>query len=243
MVKDNKHEFALFYSDLPLKKASDTFLVNDVSLVQRITSVLRLKAGDQLVLFNREAHVQVELKDCLKKNCLVLVKAWNKNKNLFPDITVFLPLLKRDAFESAIYASTALGATKIQLVQTEKTRKWQGQKELERLERIVIAAAEQSKNFDIPLILKPCSLQEALQIHNDVPQKLFADPTGKCFTEVMKNNNKEQNILLFVGPEGDLTTPEKQLLKNNFVFCRLTPTILKSEQALALLLGMVRSLT
>lgn len=243
MVKDNKHEFALFYSDLPVENSTHTVLIKDVSLVQRISSVLRLKAGDGLILFNQKIHAQVELKDCSKKACSVLVKTWHNNKKLLPVITVFLPLLKRDAFESALYASTALGATQIQLIQTEKTRKWQGQKELERLERIVIAAAEQSKNFNFPFILPPCPLQEALKMHHNVTQKLFADPTGKHFSEILKNHKKEQDMLLFVGPEGDLTTSEKQLLKDAFVFCKLTPTILKSEQALALLLGMVRSLT
>ena len=45
-----------------------------------------------------------------------------------------------------------------------------------------------------------------------------------------------------VGPEGDLTQEEKDYLKQQgFVFCRLTPTVLRARQAVALGLGILRS--
>jgi RsmE family RNA methyltransferase len=49
--------------------------------------------------------------------------------------------------------------------------------------------------------------------------------------------------VLFVGPEGDLTDQEKVLLKQNgFIFCALTPTILRACEAIALGAGVVRSI-
>ena len=45
-----------------------------------------------------------------------------------------------------------------------------------------------------------------------------------------------------VGPEGDLTLEEKAYLKQlGFVFCALTPTVLRAQQAVALGLGVLRS--
>ena len=242
-MKDNKHEFALFYPDLTLQNNVREFTVVDKTFIQRLLHVLRLKEGDQCIIFDHTMHAQVKLKDCSKKSCSFLVSSWHKNTVLKPQITALLPVLKRDAFESAIYSCAALGATTIQLIKTEKTRKWQGDKELDRLQRIVISASEQSKNFLFPVINAPVDLSKVLDLYKKVPNKLFADSKGLCFSDAFKKTNDKKKFLLFVGPEGDLTTQEKELLKQNFIFCKLTPTILKSEQALALMLGAIRMLT
>lgn len=243
MLKDNRHEFALFYSDLLLQKDSDVVSINDTALVSRITSVLRLKPQDALILFDQMLHAQVLLKDCSRKSCSFSVIAWHKNQDLEPEITVLLPVLKRDALESAIYSCVALGASVVQLVTTEKTRKWQGEKELHRLQRIIIAAAEQSKFFTFPDILAPLSLEDSLTEHSKCKNKLFADPEGDSYLIHLSELDKSKDFLLCVGPEGDLTISEKKLLQNQFIFCELTPTILKSEQALALMVGVVRIAT
>ncbi len=45
-----------------------------------------------------------------------------------------------------------------------------------------------------------------------------------------------------IGPEGDLTKEEKAYLKEQgFLFCALTPTVLRAQQAVALGLGILRS--
>ncbi len=243
MVKDNKHEFALFYSDLSSQKSGDTLLISNVSLVQRITSILRLKPNDRLVLFNQEMHVQVQLKNCSKKSCSFMVESGSKNKILKPEITVLLPVLKRDALESALYSCVALGASIVQLITTEKTRKWQGGKEFERLQRITISAAEQSKHFAFPTVKPPLSLANALEQYKATTHKFFADPQGVSCLEKMSTLDVKKDFLLMVGPEGDLATGEKELLKKDFIFVALVPTVLKSEQALGLLLGVTRMAT
>jgi 16S rRNA (uracil1498-N3)-methyltransferase len=242
-LKDNKHEFALFIFDLVRQNNTQEITLIDTGIIQRIISVLRLTQGDSLMLFDQQVRVQGKLGKCTKKSCTFLADTWTKNIQIKPDIIVLLPLLKRDAFESAIYSCTALGATTIQLVHTEKTRKWQGEKELDRLQRIVTAAAEQAKNFSFPIIKTPISIDSALERYKQVSNKLFAEPNGEMLLKALEQCNSKKEFLLLVGPEGDLTTAEKELITTKFVFCRLTQTILKSEQALALLLGTVRIAT
>lgn len=243
MLKDNKHEFALFYPDLSLQKHQHELAIVDKNFIQRVTSVLRLKEGDQVVLFDRQIHAQAVLGTCTRKKCLVVIKQWSVNTELKPNIVVLLPVLKRDALESAIYSSVALGASTIQLIATEKTRKWQGEKELERSNRIIVAAAEQSKHFIFPDIKEPIDLISALELYKDSSNKLFADPEGVPCLKALAEMDAKKEFLLFVGPEGDLTSAEKKILENQFVFCKLTPTILKSEHAIALLLGTIRIAT
>ncbi len=50
-------------------------------------------------------------------------------------------------------------------------------------------------------------------------------------------------LVICSGPEGDLTCEEKRMLADaNFLFCALTPTVLRAQQAVAVGLGSFRSL-
>ena len=230
------HEFALFFPQL--EKHAKTVFLQDSNLVKRITSVLRLKEKDFMVLFTREFYVRVQLTKLDKKRVEGVVLEEIENTHYAPSISVLLPLLKREALETALYACVELGVTSIKLVITQKSL--HASKDLERCNRIVIAAAEQSKNFAFPTVHAPCKLEDALS-HLDAQVRLFADPTGSSLMPVIKA--KGDSFALLVGPEGDLTQEEKEALKeHSFTFCHLTPTILRSPQAITVMVGAIRSL-
>ncbi len=150
-------------------------------------------------------------------------------------------MLKRDALEDALYACVELGANIVQLVFTEKVhRSWGGQKELERLQRIIIAAAEQSKNFAIPVLSEPVQL-DALSFNVSDTHILF-EPSGGSLPEILETVQKPKKLVLAIGPEADLSQREKNFLINNgFILCKLTSTILRARQAVVLGLGIFRS--
>ncbi len=65
-----------------------------------------------------------------------------------PEIRWCIPLIAKEAFEDIVYNFTAMGVASIQPLVTEKVkRSWGGDRERARLDRIMIAAAEQSKQF------------------------------------------------------------------------------------------------
>jgi len=248
-VHREKHEFALFVESLSLliqgKSSGNNIVVSDEKLLHRIITVLRLESGDQCIFFDRHVHVSAVIVAIGKKQVELTIQSIVKNAVLHPTITFLLPLLKRDDYESALYALTEVGVNTIQLVFTQKaTHQWAGSRENERAQRILIAAAEQSKHFAYPQVKEPISLEAALQKY-DAATKIFFDPQGKRFFEVMQtmHSNKSQEVLLLVGPEGDLNTEEKKLVQmNDFIFCALTPTVIRAVQAAALGAGFVRSL-
>ncbi len=236
----SKHEFALHYADLAPVKSGTLVTISDPTLVHRMVTVLRLQKEDELILFDREQHVAVQIVVVGKKQLQIKLGDLQKNKILTPTITVLLPLLKREAFADAIYSCVELGANNIQLVTTSKTHKnWTGNKELEHAHKVMIAAAEQSKNFAYPQLQSPMALQEL----GSSPHSYFFDPAGLPMQEILKNRfTQGDEITLMIGPEGDLTPQEKELLKSKgFIFCALTPTVLRAQQALALGLGAFRS--
>lgn len=239
------HQFALFYANLSesIKNLrSDSFLITQDELVTRITKVLRLQKGEVITLFDQHLHAQLEITDSTKKNIQTTLLEKKANPIFRPPVHFLLPLLKKDAFESALYAMTEMGVQEIQLVLTEKSRKDWYPKDEQRAQKIIIAAAEQSKNFTFPHIHPPVSLTTALQQISSTSHKLFFDPQGIKASEYLESLTKSKDFTLLIGPEGDLTMAEKELVKKaDFAFCALTPTILRACQAAALSAGIIRS--
>lgn len=253
LVKCNeeKHEFAFFFESLSVVVQSTVsvgteIVLLDESLFHRIKTVVRLVPGDGCVFFNRDISVLCTITEFIgKKQIRCVIDEKRLNSALVPEITFLLPLLKRDDYEQALYVLAELGVTTVQLVFTQKSRSsWDSKKDMERAHRIVISAAEQSKNFVYPFIKEPLLLSAALtMISRAAPIKLFFDPLGGPFLSVVDCKQLQNHYVLLVGPEGDLSSQEKeQIKKEKFIFCALTPTILRSVQAVSLGAGMVRSL-
>jgi 16S rRNA (uracil1498-N3)-methyltransferase len=246
-----KHEFALFVESLSLliqqKKLGDSLIFSDEKMAHRMVNVLRLNVQDQCILFDRSTKVIVIIMAFVgKKNISVEIQSIQKTVNLQPTITFLLPVLKRDDYETALYALTEVGVNNIQLVFTQKTaHQWAGKRDSERAERILVAAAEQSKNFAYPYIKEPILLTDALQKYNTAELKFFFDPAGKKLFDVVQKTRDARisDMVLLIGPEGDLSLEEKKLVEmNDFIFCALTPTIMRATQAAALSAGFIRSI-
>jgi len=246
-----KHEFAVYVPNLSsqLTLKSEHLVLNHPDTVHRIRSVLRLSQGETITIFDGTHQVTCTISDINKTTISVAIVLMERTVPLFPSITVLLPLLKREAFERMIYACVELGANTIQLMSTEKSqRPWRSDKELERVHAIMVAAAEQSKQFAIPEIHQPCTLQEAVQLHA-IDTRLVADPAGEPLYELLTRirqkmqSQKEKSLVITMGPEGDFSDTEKEVLRAaSYQPVKLTPTILRSQQAGALLLGIVRSI-
>ena len=73
--------------------------------------------------------------------------------------------------------------------------------------------------------------------------KLYADPEGFSWQQIIaKVPSDQQEFVICVGPEGDMSDREKALLhEHGFVFCQLGSTILRAQQAATLLIGIVRT--
>ena len=239
----DKHEFAMHVPNLKELIINNILVLKDKQLIQRIGQVLRLRPNETCVVFDADNYVRLVLKSLDKKQAEFAIMSTTLIEPLQPSITIILPLLKRDDLEASVYSCAELGANTIQLVATEKVhRSWGGQKELERLQRIIIAAAEQSKNFAVPSLQEPISLQAALNSFEGTG--ILFDPEGTSLSKVIQQleQKKPKTFTLVVGPEAGLTTEEVAMLKKRgFIVSQLTPTILRARQAVALGLGIIRS--
>lgn len=248
MISSQKHLFAIFFSHLKqfLVNNANVVTIEDPEIIHRIIFILRLEIGQALVVFDQEQQCLVQVEGYKKNKFIILaIKERKNNLLLLPKITFLLPLLKKESFENALYSLTELGANEVQLVISTKSQTRWSIKEFERAQKIIIAAAEQSKNFRFPTLHSPIplsSLGEYLNKKNNF-FKYYFDPDGKSFVHYLPDFKENQEYLLMVGPEGDLLAEEKKLLQTfDFHFCKLTPTILRSWQAVTLSMGIFRTL-
>lgn len=240
------HEFAFFSTQLPAHVSPGiTFDLFDEQLIHRIQNVLRLQPEDQVILFNQQVAYHCLLLGSRKRQLQFVVQQVNPITPLQPEVTLILSVLKKDALQEAIYAATELGVNKIRLMQTEQVhRQFMGPIELRKLQLTAIAAAEQSKNFALPIIVPPVQLSQIAQEMVSVPAKILCDITGGSIIKHLANLQEHQarHIAIAIGPEGDFVQQERQsLLAAGFVPCRLTTTVLRSTQAVAVACGIIRS--
>lgn len=242
--KSSKHIFS-FYSPNVISMVwvqGATIFVRNEELVHRLVKVVKVQEGDICVLFDSIMHATIQILQVTKKDIKIRVDELQNNVATTPKITFLLPLLKKEALEDAIYSLCEIGVNEIQLVATLKSRTISAvtPKELERLRGIVIAAAEQSKNYAFPVLQGPKNFQDAVDLIPQGINKVAFDISGKSFFDIHKKTIGK-NVVLSVGPEGGLTDEELNFLGNHgFDMCTLTQTTLRAVQAVAISSGLFR---
>ncbi len=258
MMNNKSHEFALYskeFSRAVVEKKTQLTLT-DTTVLHRLQHVLRAGKGEVVMLFDDAFHAPCTIVDYPKNKALLVIGKLTKNVPVLPKLTVILPLLKREALDELVYACRELGVSQIYFVSTDKSsRQSLSASERERLERVSISAAEQSKNFAPCLFLNEFTFQGGkesslptltgfLETHpfSDA-LKLYADPKGLSWQQIISVTPKDtKEFVICVGPEGDMSDREKALLQaNGFTFCQLGSTILRAQQAAILLIGIVRT--
>ncbi len=246
MPHTNAHEFALYSDALSIAAQSPDreLVITDRDTVHRIERVLRLRPCDQVTLFNRHIHLRATPTTVTADRIIVQIQDPSPNQPVTPALILGLPLLKQEHREHAIYSATELGVTHVQLLATEKSRHdVPSARSKTRFERVMIAAAEQSKNFVLPHIITPTSLSLWIDQLNTDARILF-DGDGDPLLPLLNSlhTSSSQQLAVLIGPEGGLTAQEKELaVQRKFRRHSLGPTVLRAHQAVAIGIGALRA--
>ena len=157
-------------------------------------------------------------------------------------VSIVCGLPKGDKLELITQKATELGMHTLYPFEAKRSIvKWDKQKnekKIARLQKIAKEAAEQSHRSFIPLIHKPISLTELLEISKSYDVKFVADEEDaklvkrQKFADQLKKVYDKQSILIVFGPEGGLDRQEVQLLREfEFQPIALGPRILRTETA------------
>jgi 16S rRNA (uracil1498-N3)-methyltransferase len=204
-----KHLFAIYNKQLLVSENNKLASLCDRDANNRIVNILRLGEGDKLVIFDKTYFYELEISQITKREIKFTVLDNRKIMRCTPKIKLIIGLLKKDNFEKALHNAALLSVQSVQPVYTDLMHKnWWADRYLERFESIMAAACEQCKNFALPDILPPISLNEYLQ---NAPNNLMVcDPDGQ---PLAKANVKQSEYSIIIGPEAGFSENEISMLE------------------------------
>lgn len=204
--------------------------VTDEDLSNQLRSVLRLKPGNMVILCDGAGfEAEAEIKEFGKDEVTFAVGEKVKNENkLAREIHLYASIIKKENFEIVCQKATELGIAKIIPLLSERTVKTN--LKIDRLQKIILEASEQSQRGDVPGLSEIISLEEALK--SALGTKVFFDKSGKDLKEIKDKIDYNSPISMFVGPEGGWTDDEiKKAKENKAILSNLGKTNLRAETA------------
>ncbi|AZG68854.1 16S rRNA (uracil(1498)-N(3))-methyltransferase [Mycoplasma struthionis] len=211
------------YRFFAYEKINDSFIL-DNELINHL-KVIRIKDKEFLINFENEFYLcKYEYPD--KAN---IIKKLDINNEIDQDIIVAIPLIKQANFEIALQKCTELGVKRIYPFISEfcdkSNLKFENKKQ--RYQKIILEAAQQSFRNKIPYLEDPIDFDKLISLN--IKNKILA--YEKEFNNAL--NNKYEEVLLIVGPEGGFSKQEIEKAKeNNVSIVALTKSILRAETAI-----------
>ena len=219
--------------DLVLEKEDTHYLKN----------VMRLREGDYVFLFNsKDGEFKGEIISFDKKNTKIKLISKIENINKEGKISLIFSLIKSSKLDYLIQKCTEVGVKNFFPVISEKSIA--KNLNIERIEKIIKESCEQSNQLYLPVVHTVEKLDKKLKSLDKNSIVFFADinSANKKIDEVIKNN-KNYEFYLLIGPEGDFSLKERDLLKNmnNCIPISLGQNILRSETAAVVGLALLNS--
>ena len=198
-----------------------------------LTAVMRLGAGDELLVFNgRDGEWRTRLVEVAKRGCRLLALTRERRQTSGPDLDLIVALVKRPRLETIVEKAAELGARRVAPIVTSRARP--GRPNIARLSAIAIEAAEQTGRLDVPLIVPPRPLAELLAGWPAERRLMFCDEAGDASPalDVLAGAPGGPWAIL-IGPEGGFSPTERASIRalGGAMPVSLGPRILRADTA------------
>jgi len=230
-----------FYIEHKIRGNSEVVLF-DKELIHQFLHVFRFKLGTVIIVFDGlGSEYEAEIISLNRKEVVLKIQT-----EVFHDLTpvndsnfvsLYLSVIKKSNFELATEKCTEIGVSEIHPIISDRSEK--KDLNLERLNKIVKEASEQSGRLFLPKVLDITDLETAVSQALQENKFCIAFHTGDDSCDETVLNSTEGNrhvtvkkVAVFVGPEGGWTEAEMKLFKKNkFKICSLGHNILRAETA------------
>jgi 16S rRNA (uracil1498-N3)-methyltransferase len=218
----------------PLTSAAQQVLRGPAA--NHISRVLRLRTGDELILFDgRGGEYEARIDEFRKDAVLVSVNEHRAVERESPlAITLAQGVSRGERMDWVIQKATELGVRSIAPILSERTvvrldakqtvnkvRHWQA---------IAIAACEQCGRNQVPEVATPVSLAAFLEQGTSTGIRLLLSPLGKL--RVRDLHAGDSGVAVLIGPEGGFSEGEQQAaIAAGFTALSLGPRVLRTETA------------
>ncbi len=216
--------------------------------VRHIRRVLRLKAGDEIVVFDGEGK-EYEGTIVEENPISVVVRVQNilsSKREPHLEITFAQSLLKGEKMDYLIQKATELGIKELIPFYSSRSiphlEKASRLRRHHRWEKIAIEASKQCGRGVIPVIKPLQEYSEMLQtVSSDSLRLILWEKEGTRLKEVLGRTEEKTKVFFIVGPEGGLSQEEvEQAKKTGFIPITLGERILRAETASLCLLSILQ---
>jgi 16S rRNA (uracil1498-N3)-methyltransferase len=208
----------------------------DKSQSHYISKVMGIKESEVFSLFNSNGEWEAKILNISKSLVEFNITKQLRQKEYPKELWLAFSPIKSNYFNFMIQKATELGVTKFLPIIFDRTVVRKINKE--RLEKVIIEAAEQSNRINVPSIEEPKSLKKFLD--DKKMDLIFTDLNSKTNKLDLKKLTNNPSCII-VGPEGDFSETEREeiLSYNGVQAIKINENILRSETAVISALSIV----
>lgn len=231
--------------------ADDGSVVNLPDEITHHLRVLRIDQGETVVLFDGQGGERDAVVEIVSRREMVLALRGPRREGARADaarVTWLQGYPKGDKLDTIVKQATELGVAEIRPVYTARSvpreRDDKGAARLTRWNRIAEEAARQSGRADLPAVLAPATLDDAIAGLPVGPSlRLVAwERSDRALLDVVSAAPEGPTVVL-VGPEGGLDDDEvARCERSGFAHASLGPRVLRAETVAPALLAVLSAL-
>jgi 16S rRNA (uracil1498-N3)-methyltransferase len=197
-----------------------------------LTQVMRLKTGDDLLVFNgQDGEWRCTIVEVLKKGVILKAQEQVRPQTYGPDLELIVAVVKKARVETIVEKAAELGTRRVRLTLTQRTNT--DRIRLDRLDTIAEEAAEQTGRLDVPVIDDPVKMSDILDNWQDGRRLMFCDETGGAPVMTALKDIAPGPWAILIGPEGGFSPEERERLRAMpfTTAVSLGPRILRADTA------------
>ncbi|MFA6797239.1 MAG: RsmE family RNA methyltransferase [Candidatus Paceibacterota bacterium] len=222
-----------FFIKEKIEKGKETKIDNP-ELLHQWTKVFRLSSSDRVIVFNGNGfEYEGYFRVLNKKEAVLFLDKENKIDNKPKiELHIFQSIIKKDNFELIAQKCTEIGVSAFHPIISERSEK--KDLNIERLNKIVTEASEQSGRGSVPKVFIPVKLEDSIKDFSD--DLFMLDFDGKPLSSSLRakrgNPGLNNKIGLLLGPEGGWSDKERELLREKGIkSVSLGKQVLRAETA------------
>src|SRR5580704_17113284 len=230
------------FVDTALESGTAVALERDQS--NYLGNVLRLKAGDNILVFNGRDGEWLASITGRKRPDGLEIESRTRPQDRLPELAYVFAPLKHARLDYMVQKAVEMGVSSLQPVLTRFTQV--SRVNAERMRANVIEAAEQCGILGIADVAEPMPLERYLAERR--PQRLlvFCDEAADVenpLRALQSHRTDAGGIDILIGPEGGFTEEERDMLLRQPLILRLSlgPRILRADTAAVAALGLVQA--
>lgn len=200
-----------------------------------VTKVMRNKMGDKVeIVIDKELYICEIIS--LEKNVTVKkIEKIEQNSELPCYVTIAQSLVKEQKMDLILQKSCELGVSEIIPINATRSVVKIDKKETKKIERwnkILKEASEQSKRVVIPTVNQIFDIKDLVSLEYDIKILCTVNEMSTTIKRVLSKDLNNVKIILVIGPEGGFTDKEEELLINSgYISTSFGNRVLRTETA------------